>query len=167
MKYIFISLVFLLSFNIFSKNIDLTKNEKLAISLENKIQKINQNNLDLSNIKEMLDFVDKKENYSEEQIKVIKILSILNFEAMIFYDNEKELLNIAKKIFRPSMCGAYFFKDDFIRALNETNQFFIKNENDMNNLISSFKKMEDLFLLEAHKRISKIEVDFTEICSIK
>lgn len=166
MKYILTCLFLFLSLSLFSEN-PLTKNQKIANSIENKIEMINKETVDLTYISQMLNFLDSKENYSIEQKKTIKILSLLNFEAMTFYDNEDELLKIAKNIFRPSMCGAYFFKDDFLRALNETNQFFIKSEQNINELKLAFQTMEKLFLIEAQKELSKSDVDFEELCRVK
>ena len=166
MKYIFAGLVVVLSFSLFSEN-NLTTNERITNSIESKILNINNTEVELDYITEMLDFLDSKENYSSEQIKAIKLLSLLNFEAMTFHNNEVELLKIAKNIFSPSMCGAYFFQDDFLRALNETNQYFIQSEDDLNKLKSAFSKMESLFLIEAQKQFSQSNIDFEELCKTK
>lgn len=162
MKYIIILCLFF-SFNIFSK--ELTQNERISISLKNKVEKLTDNTVDSNKIKEMLDFIDKKENYSKEQVKVLKMLSLLNFEAMNFENNKKELKNIAEKVFQPSLCGAYYFRNDFLRALNEVNQFYIFNEEDMNKLKNSFVIMQDLYLNEAHEEFEKSGIDFEEFCS--
>lgn len=163
MRYITILIFLFFSFNIFSQEV--TKNERISISVKNKIEKLTDNKVDSNNIKNMLDFLDNKENYSEEQIKILKILSLLNFEAMHFENNEKQLIEIAEKVFKPSLCGAYYFRNDFLRALQEVSQFYIFNENDMNKLKSSFSKMQDLYLNNAHEEFEKMDVDFKEMCS--
>ncbi len=162
MKYIMILSLFF-SFNIFSQ--ELTKNEKISIAFKNKIEKLTDNSINSDNIKEMLDYIDQKENYTDKQIKVLKILSLLNFEAINFIDNEEELFKIAEKIFQPSLCGAYYFRNDFLRALNETSQFYISSEEDMNKLKKSFTKMEKLYLNDAHREFENSGIEFEEFCS--
>tara|TARA_Y100000588_G_scaffold176632_1_gene190648 strand:+ start:13491 stop:13985 length:495 start_codon:yes stop_codon:yes gene_type:complete len=162
MKYIIILCLFF-SVNIFSQ--ELTKNERISIAFKNKVEKLSDNSVNSDNIKEMLDYIDQKENYTEQQIKALKILSLLNFEAMNFIDNEEELFKIAEKIFQPSLCGAYYFRNDFLRALSEVSQFYISSEDDMNKLKNSFTKMEKLYLNEAHKKFEQSGMDFEEFCS--
>lgn len=130
------------------------------------VKQTNINNEDvLVKLDAALNYIDDQNFLNNYKKHLLKNLVMLNYQAFLLNEDKDKLIKIAEYLFPTSMCAAYQFQDDLIRQINNTSQFFIKNNEEAKILESSFLYMQEKYLNEAQQQFQPEESFFIENCT--